>query len=373
MVGTPELTIDMATAVLPGLLYERLDELGIDVSVIYPSYGLLFMHFENEDDRRGSCRALNRFNAELFADLADRLIPVALIPMHTPEEAVAELEHAVGSLGMKAVVLAGFVQRPVDDVARQAPELAPWAMWLDTYGIDSHYDYDPVWEGVARRLGVSRASTPGARLADRALDLELRLQPHRHARRVHPRRRQVASLRRGDPPVPRAHFAFLEGGVAWACSLFADLIGHWEKRNGPNDRPASTRRGSTVEEMMRLFATYGGRFGRSELDVRGTRPSRGSGHGGRVRRLWRRAGRGHRRTLRAPVLLRLRGRRPAHDQGVQHQGQPLRLQAPALFGSDISHWDVPDMSEVGGGSLGAGRARGSSPRPTIGTSCSPTP
>ena len=31
---------------------------------------------------------------------------------------------------------------------------------------------------------------------------------------------------------PGLNFMFLEGGVAWACNLFSDLIGHWEKRNG---------------------------------------------------------------------------------------------------------------------------------------------
>ena len=31
---------------------------------------------------------------------------------------------------------------------------------------------------------------------------------------------------------PRMRFAFLEGGVAWGCSVFADLISHWDKRNG---------------------------------------------------------------------------------------------------------------------------------------------
>jgi hypothetical protein len=29
---------------------------------------------------------------------------------------------------------------------------------------------------------------------------------------------------------PRLKFAFLEGGVAWGCSLLAGLISHWEKR-----------------------------------------------------------------------------------------------------------------------------------------------
>src|SRR2546430_13525560 len=27
------------------------------------------------------------------------------------------------------------------------------------------------------------------------------------------------------------NFCFLEGGVAWGASLYADLIGHWAKRN----------------------------------------------------------------------------------------------------------------------------------------------
>ncbi len=30
---------------------------------------------------------------------------------------------------------------------------------------------------------------------------------------------------------PELRFAFLEGGVGWACQLFGDLIEHWERRN----------------------------------------------------------------------------------------------------------------------------------------------
>ena len=30
---------------------------------------------------------------------------------------------------------------------------------------------------------------------------------------------------------PSLRFAFLEGGVSWACALYADLLSHWEKRN----------------------------------------------------------------------------------------------------------------------------------------------
>jgi hypothetical protein len=30
---------------------------------------------------------------------------------------------------------------------------------------------------------------------------------------------------------PTLNFAFLEGGVGWACTLYSDLIGHWKRRN----------------------------------------------------------------------------------------------------------------------------------------------
>ena len=41
------------------------------------------------------------------------------------------------------------------------------------------------------------------------------------------------SLFFGGVPVrhPSLRFSFLEGGVAWGASLFADILGHWHKRN----------------------------------------------------------------------------------------------------------------------------------------------
>ena len=153
-------TIDLATALFPALLYERLDETGIDFGVGYPSLGLFFLHAEDDRFRRGACRALNRCNAETFAPLGDRLTPVAAIPMHTPEEAVAELEYAVQVLGFKAVLCAAYVQRPSDALAANDPQVTRYALWLDQFGIDSAYDYDPVW-AKAEELGVSIAFHSG--------------------------------------------------------------------------------------------------------------------------------------------------------------------------------------------------------------------
>jgi hypothetical protein len=30
---------------------------------------------------------------------------------------------------------------------------------------------------------------------------------------------------------PGLNMAFLEGGAGWACLLYGDLLGHWEKRS----------------------------------------------------------------------------------------------------------------------------------------------
>jgi predicted TIM-barrel fold metal-dependent hydrolase len=49
--------------------------------------------------RRAAARAYNIVTAEYFRPFADRMTPAAIIPMHTPEEAIGELEFAVKELG----------------------------------------------------------------------------------------------------------------------------------------------------------------------------------------------------------------------------------------------------------------------------------
>jgi hypothetical protein len=106
-------TLDRATAHLPGLLHRRLDDLGIDFAVLYPSRTLTTTAIKDAEVRQVACRALNTLNAEIYAEFSDRMTVVAHIPMHTPEEAIAELEYAVGELGFKAVMINGLVHRPI--------------------------------------------------------------------------------------------------------------------------------------------------------------------------------------------------------------------------------------------------------------------
>ncbi|MCZ6617482.1 MAG: amidohydrolase, partial [Gammaproteobacteria bacterium] len=85
-------TRDRATAMMPALMYERLDDFGIDFAILYPTSGLGIPRVGDDEARVAACRAFNIYQAELFAPFSDRMTPAAVIPMHSPAEAIAELE-----------------------------------------------------------------------------------------------------------------------------------------------------------------------------------------------------------------------------------------------------------------------------------------
>ena len=78
-------TLDRATALIPKLLYERMEELGLDFSVLYPTIGLALPFIGNDESRQAACRAFNMYIADTFRDYSDRMTPVAVIPMNTPQ------------------------------------------------------------------------------------------------------------------------------------------------------------------------------------------------------------------------------------------------------------------------------------------------
>ena len=68
------------------------------------------------------------------------------------------------------------------------------------------------------------------------------------------------------------NFAFLEGGAAWAVTLYSDLIGHWEKRNRAavdHLDPAHIDKKMFFELMER----YGGPFAAGAEPLRVNRPA----------------------------------------------------------------------------------------------------
>ena len=60
-------TRDRATAMMPGLLYERMDELGLDFAILYPTAGLGLPRLVDPVLRKAACRAFNILVAEQFS------------------------------------------------------------------------------------------------------------------------------------------------------------------------------------------------------------------------------------------------------------------------------------------------------------------
>ena len=224
-------TRDRATAMMPRLLYERLDEFGIDFAILFPTMGLGLPRVNDTEARLAACRAFNVYQAELFEPLKDRMTPAAVIPMHSPDEAIAELEHAVGDLGLKAVMLNSMVDRPIGKVADERPDAADLGIWYDMIGLDSAYDYDPVWQ-KCEELKVSPTFHRGSR--GRAFRMSPSNFCYNHIGHFAAASEAVCKaifLGGVTRRFPGLNFAFLEGGVGFACLLYADLIGHWSIRN----------------------------------------------------------------------------------------------------------------------------------------------
>jgi predicted TIM-barrel fold metal-dependent hydrolase len=223
-------TRDRATAMMPRMLYDRLDELGIDFGIIYPTAGLSIPRIVDDETRRAVIRGFNIVTADYFAKLSDRLTPAAVIPMHTPDEAIAELDFVTKQLGAKVGMFASGIARRIPAAKDLDPALGRFTVAYDQLGIDSAYDYDAVWQ-KCRELGIAPTFHTGGR------GFGLRNSPtnftFNHIGHFASAGHAVAKalfLGGVTRRFPDLRFAFLEGGVGWACQLFADLIEHWERR-----------------------------------------------------------------------------------------------------------------------------------------------
>lgn len=343
----PTDALDRATAHLPALLHERMDELGIDYSVLYPSVGMALAQVADEEVRRLACRVFNRRTAELFAPYADRLSPVAVLPMFTPDEAVDELERAVGEDGAKMAVL-GTVRRPVPMVARDHPDVARYSVRMDTYGIDSEYDYDPLWRrcqelgvpiGVHHsEQGYSSYRSPSSYVFNHMGGFAA----------------GSASMCKGlflggvTRRFPGLRVAFLEGGVGWAVSLLADIVSHWEKRNSSAiaSLDPATLDLEAVEGLIERYGTPGVRrrmdlvrryFSRQDWrpeDVDDWRSCAISGLDD-IADLFV-----------SPFFFGCEADDPCNALAFDGRLNPWGRRLQCVFGSDFGHWDVPAMSGV---------------------------
>jgi hypothetical protein len=208
-------------------------------------------------------------NAELFAPFADRMTPVATIPMHTPEEAIAELNHAVNELGMKAIMIANHVRRPLDTGPADGATggyYASGGFFIDSLAIESPYDYDPFWQACidARVAVTAHSSSMGWEGRASVNNFTFNHVGHfAGASHVFAKALVFGGVLQRFPEL---RFGMLEGGVAWACNLVADMIGHWEKRHEAAMRRNLSPANLDTEELSRLLSQYGGDSYASKVD-----------------------------------------------------------------------------------------------------------
>ncbi len=225
-----ENTLDRATAMMPKLLYERLDEIGTDFAIVYPTLGLRLPRIKDNDTRRAVIRAYNIVTADYFRGLEDRLTVAAIIPMHTPEEACEELEFVVKQLGLKVGMFGSNIARAVAE-----PKAGPGteSVWYDTFGIDSPYNYDAVWKTCSDLKMAPTFHSSGNNFGLRNSPSNFVYNHIGHFAAAGHATAKGIFLGGVTRRFPELNFAFLEGGVGWAAQLFGDLIEHWERKGAP--------------------------------------------------------------------------------------------------------------------------------------------
>jgi predicted TIM-barrel fold metal-dependent hydrolase len=328
---------DRATAHLPALLYERLDELGIDFTILYPSMSLAFFEEDDEELSSALCRAVNRFHARVFEPYRDRCTVGALVPMNTPQQAVTELEFAVRELGLKSALIAGYARRPVGQDAYR----------LDMFGLDSQYDYDPFWSACVE-LGV--APVVHSALQHHRVTRSISNYVYNHINGLAAAHESLCKslfLAGVTRRFPALRVGFLEGGVAWACSLFAGLVGHWEKRNGDAISGLDPDL-LDVDELLRYFGDYGDPTVLGRLDdLRDYygRPAARPEVLDEFAACEIHEADDLRRLFEQHFYFGCEADDPLLVWAFRDDINPLGARLRPVLGSDISHWDVPDMTE----------------------------
>ena len=147
---------------------------------------------------------------------------------------------------------------------------------------------------------------------------------------------------------PGLNFMFLEGGVAWACNLYSDLIGHWEKRNGKEIGRLDPRN-LDIELAMELAREYSeGRILDHLDEVRANfaapRPTPPNTDD------WSHVPMDSVKDMLdlfvEPFYFGCEADDPMNAWAFDSKVNPLGAKLKAVFSSDIGHWDVPDMLGV---------------------------
>jgi predicted TIM-barrel fold metal-dependent hydrolase len=279
------------------------------------------------------------------------MTPAATIPMHTPEEALAELDYAVTELGMKSIMINGVIRRPIPAAARAGEEAARHAYWIDPLALDSAYDYDPVWAKCVELHVAPTAHSGGMGWGSRTSINNYMYNHIGHFAAAGEAFCKAVFIGGVIRRFPMLKFAFLECGAGWASNLYSDMVGHWKKRNG---KAIHTYNPEHLDQSLLrdLFERYGGDMVRDKLDTLDASLGALAQNREDPNRLddWGACGIERVEDIRDVFVNNFyfgcEADDPTNAWAFNHKVNPLGARLQAIFSSDIGHWDVPDMTEV---------------------------
>lgn len=350
-------TLDLATAIVPNLFRARMDEMGMDYAVVYGTQFSMLKH-PDEEIRRVGCRAVNRMHADLFLPHADRMTIAAAIPTWTPQEACEELDYAIGTLGLKTVHLQNLNFRPVPIIEREAPHVAKYAEWVDNLAMDSAHDYDPMWRKFVELKVAPTAHCSGMGWGPRRSISSYVYNHIGNFAMANEAFCKALFLGGVTRRFPELRVGLLEGGVSWAVQLYNDIWEHWEKRNIRELRSNLDPVNVDHQLLAELVAEYGGDAFGKYVDAFKAPPDKTS-TGARP---------GFNPEPDAYIddfaKCKIEKKEDIYDLFVPNfffgceaddrmiatafdtRMNHKKARLGAMFSSDVSHWDVPDMRDT---------------------------
>jgi hypothetical protein len=324
--------------------------MGLDFTILNPSQGLFAPHIEEDELRQVVCRAFNNYHAEIFREYADRITPAACVPMHTPAEAIAELEH-MAALGLKVAMMAAFVKRPIPALAQQAPHMARHLTWMDNLCLDSEYDYDPVWAKCIELKITPSFHSFGLNWGMRTSISNFMYNQIGHFAAAAEGICKALFLGGVTRRFPTLKFAFKEGGVGWAVSLYCSLYERWHKRNLrtlDHVNPKNIDR----EMFRRLCREYGDGFTAGRLDGELFLSELEGGGGGEPSEWdeWRACGIESAQDVYERFVPNFffgcEGDDRVTSWAFDARRNPHGARLNAIYGSDLGHYDLLDMRDA---------------------------
>ena len=226
-----------------------LDDVGIEASVLYPTFGLAFGRINNEDWAIDVARAYNDWLYESHLSKSKRLKGMGLLPMQEPEAAVTELRRIVKDLDMCGAM-------------------------LNSTGLKGHLgsrEYWPVY-AEAEKLGVCLAVHGGAHSG-----LGFDHMNHNGAAHAlgHPLGIAIGFVSMLSNGIfdrfPNLRLAFLEGGAGWLIMAMERLAGSFAAHPPADPRRLSMRlrKGEGVDDYITRQVSAGRLFIGCEGDEAG--------------------------------------------------------------------------------------------------------